>query len=64
MPKLNFTSLIQWSYSTMAPINMEWEGRNTPEGQALLAAMRDFIAAQSGSDSRQIQDFYSEIIRA
>ena len=64
MPKTSFTPLIEWAYSQMAPINMDWDGRHTPEGQALLASMRDFLASQAKVDAETLQDLYSRIIRA
>ena len=47
---------LQIAYAILAPIEHQWAGRHTAEGQGALAAMRDAIANATEQDAEVVQN--------
>lgn len=45
-------------YQELANVSNNWEGRNTPKGQAKLCRLRDLIANATGRTGEEVQNDY------
>lgn len=52
----DLTSLLQRTYKVLAPVENQWHGRNTIEGQTLLNELCDSIARLTRRSSRDVQE--------
>ena len=53
-------SLMSRAYRILAPIENQWKGRGTLEGQTLLCDLRENIARLTGEDSMPVQARHEE----